>query len=276
MKIRKLFAGMAAAVLATATLAVSASAANIFDYYDAEEAAANDANLGAMAFFMSQKWNWCQGAWCPLEEDGTVHCEYDIMPVKADKTMSGAGTLGDMGLMICNVPDGGYPYDIIVTKCEFIPCTDDECTQFDESKKTVFQSVLDKTSWEEDSEGGIRIHIRPVEGADEDGNVVVAATPEAAGWEEEGAFYGGKLLIDIDFQQPGGASGEESQPDESTAEPATDTANKNNDTNNTNTNTTGTTPAASNDNQKTGAAETAALALAAVAAAAGIVAKKRH
>ena len=105
--------------------------------------------------------------------------------------MSGKGTLGDMGVMVANLPDGVYPVDVKISDAKFVA---------EDGTTTVFDSLNSITSLDEDPEGGIRIHIRPTDEVDEEtGEVTKKACPEVAGWEKEGAFNGGTLSMTLDF-----------------------------------------------------------------------------
>ena len=189
MKLRRIIAGMAAAAMAAA-MAISASATNIYDVLEPGTEAFN--KVGALPFFMSQQWEWCEGTWAAIQEDGTIHAEYEISPVLADKSMSGQGTLGDMGIMILNLPEENYPYDMKVTEATFTP---------KDGETITLQSVLDIPGGYHDAETGIRIHIRPGDAIDKDtGAVTAKACPEVAGWDEPGKFNGGTLKITVDFK----------------------------------------------------------------------------
>ncbi len=77
--------------------------------------------------------------------------------------MSGKGTLGDMGVMVANLPDGVYPVDVKISDAKFVA---------EDGTTTVFDSLNSITSLDEDPEGGIRIHIRPTDEVnDETGEV---------------------------------------------------------------------------------------------------------
>lgn len=83
---------------------------------------------------------------------------------------------------------------------------------------------------DEDSEGGIRIHIRPTDEVDEEtGEVTKKACPEVAGWEKEGAFNGGTLSMTLDFGVAAAEDGE-SKTDTSKAESNSDTSSSKTDT----------------------------------------------
>lgn len=194
MKTRKLFAGFAAAALAASCMAISASAAKLGDVARPSEtdAAMNDAfySIGGMAFFMSQEWSWNQSDWFGISDDGKIVIEYKISPVIADKSMSGQGTLGDMGIMINNLPDN-YPFDVTISDAKFVA---------EDGTVTEFPDINSITQADEDPEGGFRIHIRPTDEVNEEtGEVTKAACPEVAGWEVPGAFNGGTLSMTVDF-----------------------------------------------------------------------------
>ena len=299
MKIKKFIAGMAAATMAISSFAISASATKLSDvaYPTEENAEVNDAfySIGAMGFFMSQEWAWNQGDWVGISDDGKIEISYSISQVIADKTLSDKGSLGDMGIMIMNLPEGSYPYDITISDAKFV-ATDGTETKLD--------SINSITQAAEDAEGGFRIHIRPTDEVDEEsGEVIKAACPEVAGWDAEGAFNGGVLSMTIDFGMPAaGTDDSSSKADDNSSKgdnnssKKDDTSSKTDDssskkdnsstagttsnkTNNTTTTTTGGTTSnktaadADNSNAETGA-ESFAFAGVALAAAAVVISKK--
>lgn len=219
MKFKKLAAGLSAAVLAATMMSVSVSAAKLGDvvHPSEEDTKMNDSyySIGAMGFYMGQDWSWNQGDWVGIDDTGKIAVEYKISAVIADKTMSGKGTLGDMGVMVANLPEGIYPLDVKISDAKFVA---------EDGTTTVFDSLNSITSMDEDSEGGIRIHIRPTDEVDEEtGEVTKKACPEVAGWENEGAFNGGTLSMTLDFGVAA-AEGGESKTDTSKAESKSDTS----------------------------------------------------
>ena len=219
MMIKKLVAGLSAAVLAATMMSVSVSAAKLGDvvHPSEEDTKMNDSyySIGAMGFYMGQDWNWNQGDWVGIDDTGKIAVEYKISAVIADKTMSGKGTLGDMGVMVANLPEGIYPVDVKISDAKFVA---------EDGTTTVFDSLNSITSMDEDSEGGIRIHIRPTDEVDEEtGEVTKKACSEVAGWEKEGAFNGGTLSMTLDFGVAA-AEGGESKTDTSKAESKSDTS----------------------------------------------------
>ena len=219
MKFKKLVAGLSAAVLAATMMSVSVSAAKLGDvvHPSEEDTKMNDSyySIGAMGFYMGQDWNWNQGDWVGIDDTGKIAVEYKISAVIADKTMSGKGTLGDMGVMVANLPEGIYPVDVKISDAKFVA---------EDGTTTVFDSLNSITSMDEDSEGGIRIHIRPTDEVDEEtGEVTKKACSEVAGWEKEGAFNGGTLSMTLDFGVAA-AEGGESKTDTSKAESKSDTS----------------------------------------------------
>lgn len=217
MKIRRILAGFSAAAIAFGCMTFSAFAATDLKdiaYPTDDDAAINDAyySIGAMGYYMSQQWKWNQSDWIGINDEGVIEINYKISEVLTDTTMEGKGTLGDMGVMILNLPDN-YPFNVEVTDAKF---TDND------GNVTEFPEINAITEAVEDPEGGWRIHIRPTDNVDEEtGEVLVAAMPEAAGWEEEGAFKGGTLSMTINLV-PGGfdfpVTEDESAADESVAE----------------------------------------------------------
>lgn len=219
MMIKKLAAGLSAAVLAATMMSVSVSAAKLGDvvHPSEEDTKMNDSyySIGAMGFYMGQDWSWNQGDWVGIDDTGKIAVEYKISAVIADKTMSGKGTLGDMGVMVANLPEGIYPVDVKISDAKFVA---------EDGTTTVFDSLNSITSMDEDSEGGIRIHIRPTDEVNEEtGEVTKKACPEVAGWEKEGAFNGGTLSMTLDFGVAA-AEGGESKTDTSKAESKSDTS----------------------------------------------------
>lgn len=225
MKFKKLAAGLSVAVLAATMMSVSVSAAKLGDvvHPSEEDTKMNDSyySIGAMGFYMGQDWSWNQGDWVGIDDTGKITVEYKISAVIADKTMSGKGTLGDMGVMVANLPEGIYPVDVKVSDAKFVA---------EDGATTVFDSLNSITSMDEDSEGGIRIHIRPTDEVDEKtGEVTKKACPEVAGWEKEGAFNGGTLSMTLDFGVAA-AEGGESKTDTSKADSKSDTSSSKADT----------------------------------------------
>ncbi|MBR4622208.1 MAG: hypothetical protein IKO44_01585 [Ruminococcus sp.] len=230
MKMRKILAGMAAAAIALCTMTFSAFAATDLKdvaYPTEEDAAINDAyySIGAMGFYMSQQWKWNQSEWVGINDEGVIEISYTISEVITDTTMEGKGSLGDMGVMILNLPKDNFPYNVEVHDAKF---TDND------GNVTEFPEINAITEATEDPEGGWRIHIRPTEEVDEEtGEVLKPATPEVAGWEEEGAFKGGTLSMTLvlvpggfDFPVGGDESAEEpeSVADESVEETSSEAA----------------------------------------------------
>lgn len=225
MNFKKLAAGLSAAVLAATMMSVSVSAAKLGDvvHPSEEDTKMNDSyySIGAMGFYMGQDWSWNQGDWVGIDDTGKIAVEYKISAVIADKTMSGKGTLGDMGVMVANLPEGIYPVDVKISDAKFVA---------EDGTTTVFDSLNSITSMDEDAEGGIRIHIRPTDEVDEEtGEVTKKACPEVAGWEKEGAFNGGTLSMTLDFGVAAAEDGE-SKADTSKAESKSDTSSSKTDT----------------------------------------------
>lgn len=284
MMIKKLVAGLSAAVLAATMMSVSVSAAKLGDvvHPSEEDTKMNDSyySIGAMGFYMGQDWSWNQGDWVGIDDSGKISIEYKISAVIADKTMSGKGTLGDMGVMVANLPDGIYPVDVKISDAKFVA---------EDGTTTVFDSLNSITSMDEDAEGGIRIHIRPTDEVDEEtGEVTKKACPDVAGWEKEGAFNGGTLSMTLDFGVASAQNGE-SKTDTSKAESKSDTSSSKADTSKKDVSsskadtsktsaTAATSSKASDDTSKTaetGVAVGGTLAVIALAGTAVIVAKRR-
>ena len=290
MKAKRIFAGLSAAVIAATMMAVSASATKLSDvvYPSKTETDKNDGwySVGAMGFYMSQKWKWNQSDWIGINDEGKIELSYKISEVLTDTTMEGKGTLGDMGVMILNLPEDSYPYDVTISDAKFVTNDGEEIIL--DSVNSITEATLDK-------EGGFRIHIRPVDEVDKDsGEVTVPASPEVAGWDQEGAFKGGTLSMTIDFGAP--AAKEESKADDSKAESKVDdsktdskTEDSKADSKASNTTTTGktttttTTASASsaasdtteNNNSNTGAAAGTVFGLLALAGAGAVVSRKK-
>lgn len=279
MKIKKFVAGLSAAVLAATMMSVSVSAAKLGDvvHPSEEDSKMNDSyySIGAMGFYMGQDWTWNQGDWVGIDDAGKITVEYKISKVIADKTMSGKGTLGDMGVMVANLPDGVYPVDVKISDAKFVA---------EDGTTTVFDSLNSITSMDEDAEGGIRIHIRPTDEVNEEtGEVTKKACPEVAGWEKEGAFNGGTLSMTLDFgvaSAEGGESKADSKSDASSSKADTskkDVSSSKADANKTSAAAAASSKASDNTSKaaETGAAVGGALAVIALAGTAVIVAKRR-
>ena len=286
MKLRKIIVGMTAAALAL-SMTVSASAATyLFDvaHPDENDKEMNDSyySIGAMGFFMSQKWAWNQSEWIPIDDEGKINVEFSIGAPMADTTLSGKGTLGDMGIMLLNLPADDYPYNIEITDAKFVA---------EDGTETVLDSVNSITEATLDPEGGFRIHIRPTDEVDEEtGEVKKKACPEVAGWEEEGAFNGGVLSMTINLNVEESAAPAEETKEEETKEEAKEekteekteekaeqeaTANESETAQTTGAAGEGTGDVQQESNAQTGAASNAILAAMAMAAA-GIVASKKR
>lgn len=275
MKIKKFVAGLSAAVLAATMMSVSVSAAKLGDvvHPSEEDSKMNDSyySIGAMGFYMGQDWTWNQGDWVGIDDTGKITVEYKISKVITDKTMSGKGTLGDMGVMVENLPDGVYPVDVKISDAKFVA---------EDGTTTVFDSLNSITSMDEDAEGGIRIHIRPTDEVNEEtGEVTKKACPEVAGWEKEGAFNGGTLSMTLDFGVAS-AEGGESKTDTSSSKADTskkDVSSSKADAGKTSAAAATSSKASDNTSKaaETGAAVGGALAVIALAGTAVIVAKRR-
>lgn len=267
MKIKKFVAGLSAAVLAATMMSVSVSAAKLGDvvHPSEEDSKMNDSyySIGAMGFYMGQDWTWNQGDWVGIDDFGKITVEYKISKVVTDKTMSGKGTLGDMGVMVANLPDGVYPVDVKISDAKFVA---------EDGTTTVFDSINSITSLDEDPEGGIRIHIRPTEEVDDEtGEVTEESRPEVAGWEKEGAFNGGTLSMTLDFGVASAASSSKADTSKKDASSSKADAGK--------TSAAAATSSKASDNTskaaETGAAVGGAFAVIALAGTAVIVAKRR-
>ena len=140
MKIKKFVAGLSAAVLAATMMSLSVSAAKLGDvvHPSEEDSKMNDSyySIGAMGFYMGQDWTWNQGDWVGIDDTGKITVEYKISKVVTDKTMSGKGTLGDMGVMVANLPDGVYPVDVKISDAKFVA---------EDGTTTVFDSIKSNT-----------------------------------------------------------------------------------------------------------------------------------
>ena len=161
------------------------------------------------------KWQWNNGDWCTWNtenNDGTITIEYKINKALTDTTMSGKGSLGEMGVMVCNLDEGLakigksaedlYPLAVTVKEAKFVA---------EDGTETVFTDLLSITEMPHDPEGGIRFHIRPTDRIDENTQEVVApAIKETEGWDQEGGFEGGTLYMTLDFGAPEAAGGDES------------------------------------------------------------------
>ena len=219
---KKLFVGMTAAAIAASCMSISAFAATKLTdviHPDENDETMNKAYyaIGAQGYFMNNdgNWKWNNGDWCTWNtenNDGTITIEYKINKVLTDTTMSGKGSLGEMGVMVCNLDEGLakigksaedlYPLAVTVKEAKFVA---------EDGTETVFTDLLSITEMEHDPEGGIRFHIRPTDRIDENTQEVVApAIKETEGWDAEGGFEGGTLYMTLDFGAPEAAGGDES------------------------------------------------------------------
>ena len=271
MKIAKIFTGMTAAAMALTMIGMTASATKLTDVVyptdDPDKAEINDGyySIGAMGYFMSQKWKWNQSEWIGINDEGKIEISYSINEVLADTTLEGKGTLGDMGVMILNLPEDSYPYEVTVSDAKFT---------LKDGTEIILDSVNSITEATQDPESGWRIHIRPLDAVDEDtGEVTIPACPEVVGWDQEGAFSGGTLSMTIDFGAASKAD-DSSKADESSKTEAATTTKTTTTTTTTAAKTDSTTTPADNTQPNTGAAD-AFFALMAVSAA-GIVVAKRN
>ncbi len=301
MKIKRFLAGMAAGVLAAAAMAVSVSAAStkLGDVLDpnAEVAEGEDNpfyKVGGMTFFMNgsfDSWNDNSGTWFGIDEEGTIEAEYKISKAIADPNIDGTGSLGMMGLMICNLPEDKFPYLVNVKEVSFTDA-DGKVTDLDSIEGLrEFDNYVDQGK----ASNTARIIIRPqVEKTADETGINTHVTKEVVGWDEPGKFEGGTLkivvnLLDVDgevvtpewgddlVKKPEEESkADESKADESKAEDSkADESKASATTTGTTTAVTQTAPAASSDNSATGAADGIALAAAALGAAGAVVVRKR-
>ncbi|MBQ8377716.1 MAG: NPXTG-anchored protein [Oscillospiraceae bacterium] len=182
MKFRKIFAALAAATMAI-TMTVSASAENLSEVMKPEDEGYY--SIGAMGYFMSQEYNWNQGDWAGIDADGKISMTYNINEVFAGPI--GSGTLGEMGIMVCNLP-ADVELEVAVLSATFTPKGSDEAIDL--------TSILNgRTLIHPTGEEAPRFYVRPL--ADEETGKV--ATPEVEGWDVAGAFKGGELKIELSF-----------------------------------------------------------------------------
>lgn len=304
MKTKKILAVLSAAALAASCFAMTASAATKLTdvvYPTEEDAAMNDSyyKIGAMGFFMNGNWDdWCQSDWATIAADGTITLDYEINKVLADKKLDGTGSLGMMGIMVLNLPEDNYPYEVSVVEATF---TKDDGSVIElETAKAVTEATRHP-------ESGWRIILRPLDDVDQEtGEVKTAAAPELAGMDQPGGFEGGTLHIKVDFGTKGADDSSSASDSSSTADSSstsdssstTDSSSKSDSsskadtsstksttstaktTTTTTTTTTGTGSTASTasdaTNPEAGAAAGVALAIGAVAASVIVVSKKRH
>ena len=144
MKLSKVFAALSAAALAASCLAITASATKLTDvvYPTEDDATINDGyyKIGAMGFFMNGEWaDWCESDWAGIADDGTITLDYEINKVLADKKLDGTGSLGMMGIMVLNLPEENYPYEVTVSEATF---TKDDGTVIElETAKAVTEAT---------------------------------------------------------------------------------------------------------------------------------------
>lgn len=195
-------------IITTAALSITASAAKLTDlvYPSESDPAKNDAYyaLSASGYFVSKSGNFYSGEETGIDSEGNFFVEYKISPLLADNTMSGKGALEEMGVMIHNVDrafdvlgidyQSVYPVDLLVSDAKFVA---------EDGTETVFNDILNITEIQRDMEGDIALRIRPTNKVDEEsGEVLVNATRETEGWDEEGAFIGGTLYFSMSLGSP--------------------------------------------------------------------------
>ncbi|ADU22003.1 NPXTG-anchored protein [Ruminococcus albus] len=283
MKAKRIFAGFSAAFIAAAmTITVSATKLSDICAPSDTDAAKNDLwyGVGAMGFFMNNdgKWSWNQSEWFGIDAEGKISVEYKISPILADKTISNKGSLGEMGVMICNLDkaikaaglenDSTYPIELSVTEAKFVA---------EDGTETVFNDMMNITEMPRDAEGDIRFHIRPTDKVDKDTQeVLLTANPEVAGWDEEGAFNGGTLYFTIDFGAPDAAGDNKKVESKEDSKKESKAESKSSNTDSTSSASSAVSNTLNNSNTNTGSATGAVLGMMSVAAAGAIVAKKKH
>lgn len=217
MKLKRIFGALAATAMAV-SMVMSASAEKLSEVITPEDEGYY--SIGGMGYFMSQEWQWNQGEWIGISEDGKMSLSYEVNEIFAGPI--GSGTLGEIGLMICNLPADVTTYEVAVTKAVFTPKG---------GEAIELPSILN-TYTIDTSKGDGRLYLRPVEEEDSETSLNHIATPEAAGWEVPGAFKGGLLEIEVSFNDEDLANRPEPPADEQEPvdEPTEDNGDNNADT----------------------------------------------
>ena len=221
MKLRKIIAGLSAAAIAASCFAMTsmtASAANkVSDYvYPSEtDTEKNDGwySICAIGFFMNNGWTgWNQyDDLGNIDENGILEATFDISEGltfggKGDDGTDHDNTLGMMGIMICNLPEENFPYEVKVLEADFTPKGGDKI-ELDSFKDLTELVAFPETG----SDARLIVRATPDEKND------IAASPEAEGMDQAGGFKGGTLHFKLDFGAPP-APADESKADSSKAD----------------------------------------------------------
>ncbi len=207
MKAKRVLAVILAAAAALAS-AMTASAVNLTEvvYPSLIDPDKNDAYyaLCASPYFVNGNGEVFQGEETRIDDNGNFAVEYKISPILADPRMGSNGSMEEIGVIIRNVdraletadisPDEAYPLPLNVKDAKFVDM---------DGTETVFNNMLNITEMNRDAQGDIVFRIRAADKIDAGtGKVTVYATPEAAGWDEAGAFNGGTLFFYIELGEP--------------------------------------------------------------------------
>lgn len=207
MKTKRILAALLSAIIAAA-FATTASAIRLTEvvYPSEKDPVKNDAYyaLSASGYYINGFGKSYQGEEIGIDSDGMISVEFKIDAFLPDPSMSGKGSLEEMGIIIHNVDrafyaagfdlDVGYPVEMHVADAKYVD---------DDGNETVFNDMLNITEMQRDPEGDVAFRIRPTDKTDEGtGDVLVSATREVTGWDQEGAFNGGTLYFTVELGSP--------------------------------------------------------------------------
>lgn len=229
-----------------------------------EEKATNKAyySIGAMGFFMNQSWTWNQGDWVGIDADGIIDVEYSINKVLADPSLDGKGTLGSMGIMVCNLPADNYPYEVSVLEATFTP---------DGGDTIELESVKAITEATEHAEGNFRIVLRAADATDD--------PVDDSSSESDSSSVSDSSSSTADSSSAANSSSSKSDSSSSKSTTTTTSTAKSTTTTTTTTTTGSSASTAASDStasSDTGVGGGVALAVCAVAASAIVVCRKKH
>ena len=193
MKSKRLLAALTSAALGLSALTMGASAVDLFDVVDPDEDESTYWDIYATGYYMPLDWSWNESDPYAITDEGKIELEFEITEEMTDPDYEGKGALGEMGVVIYNLPEG-CAIDAEVTKAAFLP--------YEAEDEIELKSVEGKRQFECNTDLGANpsIFMRPTDRYDEETEeLLYEALPELKGMEEEGSFRGGWLRVVIDF-----------------------------------------------------------------------------